>query len=484
MAQETGAPLIGAPSPSSSPPEKVVVGGWAWLRKVDLGPDRIAAIRKSLTLTPRPTSEYSKPTQLRLWDETPELLGVPREWFLTNRSRAYEIQHDLVGPEAASGVSTGVVFDGTLRDEQEEAVQRFVGALEGGHSLGGVLQAPPGWGKTAWTLALIQRLTKNGRVPKTLVLVHKEFLTSQWEERIQKFLPRARVGRIQGDLCETSADIVMGMIQSLSQREYQPEVYRSFALVVSDEVHRVAAQTWSSVIPRFTAKWRVGLTATPRRKDCAENAFWWHIGPVLFTAKEVRLVPAIRWVRTGFKFVSVPGEKNLASAPRAVQIRVMCASEMRNRRITDEIRQAVESGRKILVLSERLNHLARLSLLLQGARPGTKADFYVGGRSEDALRESSKAQVIFATSQMASEGLDIPALDTLLMVTPISDPEQAVGRILRPHEGKKRPIVVDLIDDVEWMQNQAERRARMYHNLEARALAAATIPKRAAPVGA
>lgn len=419
-----------------------------------------------------------------MWDETPELLGVPREWFLTNRSRAYEITHDLVGVDDARGPSEGLVFNGTLRDEQEEAVRVFADALEGGRSLGGVLQAPPGWGKTSMMLALIQRLSKNGCVPKTLVLVHKEFLTSQWEERIQQFLPRAVVGRIQGDVCQTNADIVLGMIQSLSQREYPSDVYRSFALVSSDECHRISAATWSSVIPRFTARWRVGLTATPRRKDCAENAFWWHIGPVLFTAKEVRLVPAIRWVRTGFKFIAIPGERSLASAPRAVQIRVMCASEERNRRLTDEIRQAVEAGRKILVLSERLNHLARLALILQAARPGTKAEFYVGGMSEDALRESSKAQVIFATSQMASEGLDIPALDTLVMATPISDPEQAVGRILRPHEGKKRTIVVDLVDDVEWMQKQADRRARMYHNLEAKALAAATIPKRTASVGA
>jgi superfamily II DNA or RNA helicase len=120
--------------------------------------------------------------------------------------------------------------------------------------------------------------------------------------------------------------------------------------------------------------------------------------------------------------------------------------------IVEQIIRAVNAGRKLLVLSERVKHLQVMDAMFHdmwprqyGGVPST--DYYVGGRKKGELEIAREARVIFATSQYAQEGLDIPALDTLFLTTPLSDVEQAVGRILRPFEGKKEPIVVDIRDD-------------------------------------
>jgi superfamily II DNA or RNA helicase len=307
----------------------------------------------------------------------------------------------------------------------------------------------------------------------TLVVVHKEFLVNQWKERIAAFLPGASVGMVQQDVCDfADRSVVVAMVHSLVDRSYPPEFYRWPGLVITDEVHRIGAETWSRVPPRFPARWRVGFSATPRRKDGADAVFLNHIGPVLFNAKEKRLVAKVRRVVTKFKLVKM-GSFNPSLMKKSMLLKFLCASDARNQEITDQLILALQAGRKVIVLSERLQHLDVLSQMLlsswpSNAGPPPSTGLYVGGQSEEALRESSAARVIFATSQFASEGLDIPALDTLFLTTPLSDIEQAVGRIQRPFPGKKDPVVVDFMDDqVELCKKLAEYRERFYAKMAA-----------------
>jgi superfamily II DNA or RNA helicase len=131
--------------------------------------------------------------------------------------------------------------------------------------------------------------------------------------------------------------------------------------------------------------------------------------------------------------------------------------------------EAVLAGRKVLVLSKRINHLNRLEALFhrewrENKRgPSVSSGYYIGGMTEDERYRSSLCQIVWATAQFASEGLDIPALDTLFLVTPLGDVEQATGRILRPYEGKKEPIVVDFRDDlVPLFEAYAHNREKLY----------------------
>lgn len=93
-------------------------------------------------------------------------------------------------------------------------------------------------------------------------------------------------------------------------------------------------------------------------------------------------------------------------------------------------------------------------------------DYFIGGMAEEELDEASLADVIFATYKMAAEAMDIPPIDTVVLSTPIRNPEQAAGRALRPFPGKKDPIIVDMrADAVAICRDYAESRDKNYERL-------------------
>jgi superfamily II DNA or RNA helicase len=388
--------------------------------------------------------------------------GGSMRWMSRSRFERLIAETGYKG-EYTKYVTTDVVWEGveSVVDVGEHSVYDITVPTTGNVVANGIVVH-----NTVWACAQIATL----QVP-TLIVVHKEFLMNQWIERIQQFLPDAQVGIVQQDTCDFEGKhIVVGMVHSLASKDYGP-VFRSWpGLVITDEVHRIGSRTWSQVPPKFPAKWRIGLSATPRRKDGADDVFFWHIGPLIYTAHERRMKAKVRRVWTNFRVVATT-TFNPKLASKALLLRFLCSNYARNRLVVDQLILALHAGRKILVLSERLNHLKRLEIMLAELWPGganhlPSVGWYVGGRDEDELEEASKAQVVLATSQLASEGLDIPALDTLMLTTPLGDVEQAVGRILRPCEGKKDPIVVDFRDDsVDAFKRMAKYRDKLYEKV-------------------
>lgn len=443
---------------------------------------KVYNLKERLTITPRKVVDYddSEVRPIKLFSaERDGYLGVPREFFLSMARQDHEIVdqtssgHDL--PEMESRISQTGDYE-----EQAVATEEFLKYIEE-TGRGGILQAAPAWGKTAWALEMILRLGSTA-----LVVVNREFLMKQWMKRIKKFLPGARIGAVQQDVCEfEDRDIVIAMVHSLAKKLYPGEMYEYFGTVIFDEVHRVPAYTWSKVPPLFPAAHRIGLSATPRRKDGTEWVFKWHIGDVVFKASKSTNSPKVRRIYTGWILPQKLREKKLKMP---TIIKMMVANKGRNQQIVNEILKAVRSPskRKLLVLSDRLAHLERLKDMvltdedgnLRGDAP--TMDFYVGGRKEEELDKAEEAQVIFATYQMAFEALDIEALDTVLFTTPRGDVEQSVGRIQRwcsPEEkkcsrlcpwrageckGKPQPIVVDFMDEDNECKGMAAARMRFY----------------------
>jgi superfamily II DNA or RNA helicase len=428
---------------------------------------QLQALKARLTIHPRKVGDHpgDPPAPIRLYnEETPGYIGVPRQFFFDNKRAHHEVEYDY--SEGRPDLWGGPLkFSGTLRDEQTLALKTLAGRFRTG-TWGGILRAPPGWGKTVWSCAFIAELA----VP-TLVVVHKEFLLTQWRDRIQQFLPGAKVGLIQQDECSfQGSHIAIAMVHSLVDRNYGSILYEWPGLVITDETHRIGASTWSQVPPKFKSQWRLGISATPRRKDGADNVFRFHIGEVLFSASEQRMKPKIRRVWTSFNLVKT-ASLNPSLVSKNLLLKFMCANKLRNQAIVEQLALALEAGRKVLVLSERLQHLADLETGLRmkwnrDSGPVPSIGYYVGGMREEALEIAAQAQVIFATKQFAEEGLDIPALDTLLLTTPMADIEQASGRILRPFEGKTEPVIVDFRDDkVSYCLRMAEAREKQYRKL-------------------
>lgn len=441
----------------------VRVAGWAEMPTDELSAMQLAALRAQLTIHPRKVGDHpgDPPKPIKLYQESPGVISVPRQYFETHKREHHQVIYDL--SEGRKDLWPGPLkFDGELFEEQAQALKVILEQFHAG-KIGGILRASPGWGKTVWSCALLASLG----VP-TLVVVHKEFLLKQWMERIEKFLPSAKVGLIQGDECSFKGKhVAVAMVHSLFGRTYEDALYEWPGLVITDETHRIGAATWSQVPPRFRSKWRLGISATPRRKDGADKVFYYHIGEVLFSAANRRMKPKIRRVWTEWSLVKTPG-LNPSLVSKNLLLKFMTANRARNQLIGEQLVLACKAGRKIIVLSERRQHLLDLEGVLRGLwssddGPQPSVGYYVGGSDEDELDIASKKQVIFATKQFAEEGLDIPPLDTLFLTTPMSDVEQAAGRILRPCPGKKDPVIVDFRDErVTSCRISAEYRDKQY----------------------
>jgi len=178
------------------------------------------------------------------------------------------------------GDNIDLTFEGKLRDYQEEVVYKFIDYVKSKNTLGGLLELYCAWGKTSASLYIISQLKK-----KTIVIVHKEFLMNQWIERIQQFLPSARIGKIQGQTIDIEdKDIVLCMLQSLVLKEYPPTMFDSFGLTIIDEVHHISSQTFSNALFKLVTKYMLGLSATMQRKDGTTDVFKMFLGKIVHTA--------------------------------------------------------------------------------------------------------------------------------------------------------------------------------------------------------
>lgn len=352
----------------------------------------------------------------------------------------------------------------SLRDEQVPAVQAIMDFLDR-PGKGAILFAPCGKGKTVMGLEMIRRLER-----KALVLVHKSFLVDQWVERISMFLPNAKVGLWQRDKVPVGdEDIVVGMVQSIinAKREYPSHFYEAFGTIVADETHRYAAPLWQEAISRFTASYRIGLTATPERKDGLHHVFYAHIGPIVYWMEGHKRQPLIWRIDTDTSFnlrsyLLYNGEVNTSKL-----VTMISKEESRTDRIVDFAFRALKKGRKVLILSERVAHTKEmLDLLKTKVSDDFQCALYIGGMKQAQRESASHADVICGTYAMAQEGLDIPTLDTLILATPKTSITQSVGRILRDSPDKKDPVVVDFVDPlIPIMNGYWGARKRTYKEL-------------------
>jgi superfamily II DNA or RNA helicase len=191
----------------------------------------------------------------------------------------------IFGPPKEFKISEGydinLSFNGKLRDYQEPVVNKFINHCLDVKYGGGLLELHTAWGKTSASLYIATQLKK-----KTLVIVHKEFLMNQWIERIQQFLPDAKIGKIQGPIIDIiDKDIVLCMLQSLISKDYDYKIFSEFGLTIIDEVHHIASQCFSNSLFKVVTKYMLGLSATMERKDGTTDVFKMFLGDVIHKAE-------------------------------------------------------------------------------------------------------------------------------------------------------------------------------------------------------
>lgn len=301
---------------------------------------------------------------------------------------------------------------------------------------------------------------------KTLVVVHKTFLSDQWYDRIKQFTD-ARIGVIRQKRKDVKdKDIVIGMLQSISMIDYDPKIFDGFGCIIFDEAHHCASRVFCKALQKLGAKYMIGLSATPTRSDKLEKVLYWYVGNIIYRLERKAedntcFIRSVTYESDDKHYKEKKQWFNGSMKP-AIQrmITDMYKVDSRNRFIVSVLNQLTRSyERKTLVLSARLEHLKILKeqldrIILERVEKGEidegeiTTSYYIGKMRAGELEIATEADVIFATYAMAEEALDIDKLNTLVLATPKLNIQQSIGRILRKpiKEGDIPPIVIDIVD--------------------------------------
>tara|TARA_Y100001970_G_scaffold190117_1_gene231160 strand:- start:2433 stop:3884 length:1452 start_codon:yes stop_codon:yes gene_type:complete len=432
------------------------------IKKNELSIQELKEIKKDLTVNPFVVNDFGNVGEKRfsLYMESPNSLYIPRFYG-----------RDRFGDPTINKINEGEMihlkFNGNLRKEQEPIINLYQKACE--EKGGGLISLKCGGGKTVLALYIIAMLQK-----KTIVVVHKDFLMTQWRDRIKQFLPEARIGKIQQSTIDIeNKDIVLAMVQSLSQKEYDSKVFSSFGLAIFDECHHLGAEVFSRSMSKVASKYMLGLSATPDRKDGLRKVFEWFIGPMVYCTKEkqedyieTRIYEYYDEEPQYIKLETIHTKRGPQPCmPR--MINNISDNLSRNLFINQILKNEYEKGRKILILGDRREYLNRTQKWCNENISKDVAGQYVGGMKPSELRDSQEKDIILGTFSMASEGMDIPKLNTIILASPKSDVVQSVGRILREKADVRKfhPLVIDFKDihpNLNVFNRQCEKRIKFY----------------------
>jgi superfamily II DNA or RNA helicase len=405
---------------------------------------------------------WNKPRIIGCAENFSQYIGLPRgclddvRSLLEKNSIRPEIQDERV-----SGSKVSAKFLGKLRKDQKMAVRSLF------KNETGVLSAPTAFGKTVIAAAMIAR-----RKVSTLVLVHRAELLRQWQERLTGFLdlPKGGLGVIGGGKKKPSGKIDIAVMQSLIRMENLSELLDGYGQVIVDECHHISAFSFETVLKQAKARYVLGLTATPIRRDGHQPIIHMQCGPVRHTAAKSEVTPSQLEVWPQ----NLPAPEIPPDSPIQTVFRILTSDEKRNRKISEDILNAYREGRKVLVLTERTDHLARLR---KGLGNQVEHCFVLHGRLSKKQRasiflelkslEGSTPHVLLATGRLIGEGFDHPPLDTLVLAMPISwkgTLQQYAGRLHRDHADKQDVRIYDYVEsDQPQLARMWDKRQRGYH---------------------
>src|SRR6266700_214259 len=411
-------------------------------------------------------STFDKPRVIACGEDLANHIALPRGCFsdLLALLEAHRIK-PLTQDERFAGTPIDVDFHGQLRPLQEEAVANISVHDEG------ILCAPTAFGKTAVAAWLIA-----ARKVNSLILVHRQQLMDQWRERLAMFLqlPAKSIGEIGGGKTNRTGCVDVAVIQSLHRKEAVKDFVAEYGQVIVDECHHISAFTFEQVMRQVKARYVVGLTATPTRKDGHHPIIYMQCGPIRFNLSARKMTET-----NPFEHRVIPRVTEFQMPPENSDVTIqdiyagLVDDRSRNELITADLLRSLDAGRSPLLLTARTEHLKYFSEKLASV---VKNLFVLkGGMSKKQRQSTADAlaavplgdqRVILATGSYIGEGFDDARLDTLFLAMPISwkgTLQQYVGRLHRLHDNKHLVQVYDYVDSyVPMLARMYERRLKGY----------------------
>ena len=417
-------------------------------------------IRDQLTMKPFVQNSLAQVHSFPIYLESEKKIYVPRFWGINNFGIPSTIK-------IKEGKNINLKFNGNLRDYQNNIINAYLdqigfnkdNSFQQGKG-GSLIEIGCGRGKTVMALKIISVLQK-----MTAVIVHKTFLMDQWIERINQFLPGAKIGTIQGQIIDIKdKDIVLIMLQSISQKEYPEELFHDFGFVICDECHHLSGEVFSKALQKLNVQYLLGLSATMTRKDGLTKLFKMYLGDICFKDHEKKednvLVKVIKYEVDDEEF-----KKEETDYRGNIQYSTMI-SKVSNYNNRSELILSILKLELLVNPNQQFIVLAHTRALLNYLYKGINFQnigtmgYYIGGMKKQDLKESESKQIILATYQMAAEGLDIKTLTSLIFATPKTDIIQSVGRILRTKHNQ--PLIIDIQDCHDVFKNQYTKRRKYY----------------------
>jgi len=370
-----------------------------------------------------------------------------------------------IADEREAGTPVDFTFRGTLTPLQEQAVKALLAYDTG------VFVAPPGIGKTVVGTYLVA-----ARKTSTLVLVHRKPLLDQWISQLALFLgiePKD-IGQIGAGKAKPTGRLDVAMVQSLVRKGSVSDLVAGYGQVIQDEAHHCPAVSFERVLAEVKAKYVMGLTATPQRRDVHHPILPMQLGPVRF-AVDAKSQAARRPFdhklvvrKTGFSSTGLPDGAGIQELYAA-----LAADQRRNDLIFDDVVRALEERRSPILLTERRDHLEHFAEKLQSftrhlvvLHGGMKPKERRGVIEQLASIPNGEERLLIATGRYIGEGFDDARLDTLFLALPVSWKGtliQYTGRLHRLHPGKTEVRIYDYVDHaVPMLMKMFEKRLRGY----------------------
>lgn len=393
-------------------------------------------------------STYDKPRIIGCAEEFPRHLALPRGCLpdILDLFRDLNVKTEIAD-QRFSGEPIKVKFHGQLRPPQKIAVKNL-----SKHDIG-ILAATTAFGKTvvaAWMIAK--------RKANTLILVHRQQLMDQWREKLSVFLnvPIKKIGLIGAGREKPTGWIDIAMLQTLFRKGEVKDLVANYGHVVVDECHHIAAFSFEQVMRQVKARYVLGLTATPTRKDGHHPIIIMQCGPIRYRVNPKEAMaesPYKHVVKVRYTDFHMPFEN---PNPHISEVyAALAADEKRNQLIIKDILESLEAGSTPLLLTERIQHVECLAAQLRGH---VKNIIVLKGGLGKKQRQAATDQIhasdngrrlVIATGRYIGEGFDDPRLDTLFLAMPISwhgTLQQYVGRLHRLHDNKRIVQVYDYVD--------------------------------------
>ena len=292
---------------------------------------------------------YDKPRIICCAEDFPDYIGLPRGCLdeILALFQAHGAKSQLID-ERYQGQSIKAQFVGKLRPDQEKITSALIPYDHG------ILSAPTAFGKTvlaAWFIA--------ARGVNTLVLVHRQQLLDQWRDRLASFLDLSlkEIGQIGGGKDQPSRIIDVGILQSLNRKGKVKDIVAEYGQIIVDECHHIPAFSFEQVLKKVKAKFVLGLTATPVRKDGHHPIVLMQCGPIRHKenpqkATKNQPFEHVVFPRNQFQISKMSNDTTIQEIYTALII-----DQDRNDLIFDDILSALEAGRSPLLLTQRTEHL-------------------------------------------------------------------------------------------------------------------------------